>query len=655
VDNLIKTAIILVAGFGSRLMPLTETIPKCLVQVKGKPILVNTLDNLEKNGIKEVILVIGHLGDVIKAAIGKNYRGIDIKYITSEEYKTTNSMYSLWLAREYLKKGSLIIEGDSVSEEGLIKKALSLDSKKSHWILDTFTEEYDGSMSTSNDKGRIVELEVIKDDPDKIKEKLKDKSKKRWKSTGIVKITPEYGEKLVQWLDEEVENKNTNWYYDLVIAKHLNDVPLYVCDITSMKWFEIDNFDDLKRAETIFKFGFGMKYVIIIGDGMVDLPIDDLNGKTPLEVADIKNLNFITKNGKTGLMQTMYPGLPVGSIVANMAILGFDPRAYYPNGRASFEALAQNIFLDKNDIAFRCNLISTENSKIKSFSADLIENKTALNIIDNLNFKINDIEIYAGQSYRNTLVLRNSKFHAQDVKAYEPHMNIGKNFKDIMLEGKDDESKYGVKILNDLMLKSIDKINEINIKLNSKANMIWLWSPSSTPNLPEFKEKYGIKGSIVAGLDFMRGIGIASGMDTKEIKGATGYIDTNLKEKLKYAKNFLRNNDLVYVHINAPDEESHEHNTKNKIFAIERIDKEIIGPLKEFLDEEFKDNYRIVILPDHYTLISDGTHRDNPVPYVIYGKSVKKDDVEVFNEKTIRGNVIKGHEFMNLLLQKEIK
>lgn len=649
-----KKAIILVAGTGSRLRPLTETIPKCLVQVKWKPILVNTLDILEKNGIKEVIIVVGHLGDVIKAAIGGNYCGMKIQYIINEKYNKTNSMYSLWLARDYLKNGSLIIEGDSISEEGLINKVLELDNNKSYWVLDQFTEGYDGSMSTSDKNGRIRKIEVLKDSKI-IKERLKKSPKNRWKSTGIVKVTSDYGEKLAQWLDEEFKKGNTSIYYDLVIAKHINDHPLYVCDITGMRWFEIDNFDDLKRAEIVFRSGFGMKYVIIIGDGMADFPLDGLNGKTPLEVSDTKNLNYITKNGKTGLMQTTYPSLPIGSIVANMGLLGFDPKIYYPNGRASFEALAQEIFLDKNDVAFRCNLISTENDKIKDFTAGSIENEKALKIINSLNFEEDGIEIYAGQSYRNVLILRNAKFHAKDIKAYEPHMNIGNDFKSILLEGKDKESKKGAKFLNSLMLKSIDRIKELNKKVNSKANIIWLWSPSSTPKLPRFKDKYGIKGAIVAGLDFMRGVGMAAHMEAKEIKGATGYLNTNLKEKLKYAKNFLRNNDLVYVHINAPDEESHQHNIKNKIRAIERIDKEIVGPLKEFLDEEFHNNYRIVVLPDHYTLISDGTHNGKKVPFVIYGVGVKKDNITRFNENDIKGDTMKSYDLIKTLLQKEIQ
>lgn len=650
---MIKTAVILVAGFGSRLFPLTETIPKCLVQVKGKPILINTLDNLEKNGIEDVVIVVGHKGDVIKAAVGDEYHGMRIQYITSEIYSKTNSMYSLWLAKEHLKKGSLIIEGDSISEEALIKKALSLDAKKTYWILDTFTEIHDGSMSSSDESNRIINLEVLRE-PEIIKEKLKDKSYKKWKSTGILKVTPEYGKVLASWLDEEVKKGNTNLYYDLVIAMHLADVPIYVCDITGMKWFEIDNFDDLKIAESIFQSGFGMKYVILIGDGMADLPLQELGGKTPLEAAETKNLDYITKHGKTGLMQTMFPGLPIGSIVANMGILGYNPKLYYPNGRASFEAIAQDIFLGDNDIVFRCNLISTGDGKIKDFTAGLIRDEDALEIVDNLNFEEKDIEVYAGQSYRNILVLRNSKFKASDIMAFEPHMNIGRNFKELMLEGKIKDAKEGAKLLNKLVLQSIERIKEINKKVKSKADMIWLWSPSSAPKLPKFKDMFGIKGAIVAGLDFMRGIGISGGLETKEIKGATGYLDTNLKEKLKYAKNFLRSNDLVYVHVNAPDEEAHQHNIKNKILAIERIDKEVIGPLIEFLESEFKDNYRIAVLPDHYTLISNGKHTDNYVPYVVYGKGVPKDKVVEFNEKSIKGNVIKSYEFMKLFLKKEI-
>ena len=192
-----------------------------------------------------------------------------------------------------------------------------------------------------------------------------------------------------------------------------------------------------------------------------------------------------------------------------------------------------------------------------------------------------------------------------------------------------------VERLNKLLLESINQLRKLNQKYHSKADMLWLWSASSKAELPSFFSKYKKRGAIVAGMDFIKGIGIAANMEVKNIPGATSYLDTNLKNKLKYAQNYLRNCDIVFIHVNAADEEAHRHHIPNKIRAIERIDHEIVGPMLQFLNLNFPDDYRIAILIDHYTLISDGTHNETNVPFAVYGKLVQKDSASKFSEEEV--------------------
>lgn len=640
----IKKAIILTAGLGSRLKPLTDEVPKCLTEVNGIPILEQNLRILEKNGIEETVIVIGYLGDVIIKKMGNRCGNMRISYIWNRIYDETNTMYSAWLARKYLKQGAIMIEGDSVFEEGLIKKALATPSNKTYWIGDRFNENFTGSMSTTDKKGRIVNTKIVRG-------RLGEYKPNFYKSTGVLKITPEYGKVFSKWLEQDIKKGEVKIYYDLVIAKHLKDAPIFIYDITEKsRWAEIDNLEDLERAEVLFK---PTKYVIVLMDGAADLPIPELGNKTPLEAAQIPNIDYLAEHGKTGLMRTMYPGLPVCSIVANLGVLGYNPARYYPNGRATFEALAQNIFLDKNDIAFRCNLVSLQNDKLKDFTASHLPDKDARNLLSNLKLPNSKLEIYPGQSYRNLLILRNVKLNAGEIEAPEPHMNIGKPIKEILLKGNTARGKKVSCFLNKFILDSISQIKELNKKFKTSADMIFLWSPSSAPKLFSFHRKFGIDGAVVSGLDFMRGIGIVARMENKKTPGATGESNTNLMAKLKDAQNHLIYNDLVYLHINAPDEESHDKKIKGKIKIIERIDKEIVGPMLKFLNQKFPNRYRIAVLPDHYTLLKDGTHSDQLVPYLVYGEDIKKDRVQRFNEKDIGGKsrtIIKSYEFMDFLL-----
>ncbi len=643
----INTAVILVAGLGSRLKPLTDEVPKCLTEVNGRSILERTLDALVQNGFKKVVIVVGYLGKVIVQKIGTRFGPLEIEYIWNEVYDETNSMYSAWLARTYLQEGALLIEGDTLYEQNILRRVLQTPADKTYWVVNRFTPEFLGSMSIADSEGRIRQLEIVR-------ERLVEYQENQYKSTGILKIAPEYGKLFSGWLDEDVRQGQVQIYYDMVIAKHLEDEPIYVFDITGSKWVEVDSFDDLRIAEAQFRL---TKYVIVVIDGAADLPIPSLGDRTVLEAAQIPTIHELASRGMTGLMRTIYPGLPIGSIVANMGLLGYNPVRYYPSGRASFEALGQNIFLGDNDITFRCNLIALEDGKIKDFTSDNISDQQARQIIENLSLPSDEFRLYPGQSYRNLLITRHTSSAAKDFISWEPHHNIGRPIEELLLVGKTPEAEKLAKVLNEFMFHSIDQIKELNKKFQTPADMIFLWSPSATPWLPAFQRKYNITGAVVCGLDFLRGIAYAAGLDASKVPGATGYSDTNLQAKLEFAQNRLRYHDLAFVHINAPDEEAHRLDPVAKVRILEKIDRELIKPLYHFLESNFAGEYRIAILPDHYTLSKDGTHTDHLVPYLVYGKGIKRDDVRQFTEKAVSAksvSIIKSYEFMDFFLVRPV-
>lgn len=403
-----------------------------------------------------------------------------------------------------------------------------------------------------------------------------------------------------------------------------------------------------------------MKYLVIVGDGMGDLPIPELNNLTPLEKAKTPNLDKISQKGSVGLMKTIFPNLPVGSIVGNMGIMGFNPYEFYPHGRASFEALAQGITLNEGDIAFRCNLISLEGEKIRDFTAESIDDGDALSMLTHLKIQQNEfeIEIYPGMSYRNLLIVRNAGIEADEVTCFEPHMNIGEEIHDILPHGRTKQSRQIIPILRNLLIDSISQFKELNKRYKTKADMIWLWSPSSHPVMPDIFDTYKITGGIVCGMDFLKGIGLAAGMRTIHIPGANAYINTNYKGKRETAINFFEKDDLVYVHVNGPDEEGHKKNPTGKVKAIELLDQEIIGPIYEHCNEKFGEEFRVMILPDHYTLCKDGKHTNHDIPVVIAGKGIATNKAQRLTEEQAEksgSHFGRSYNFMQKFLhQKEI-
>jgi 2,3-bisphosphoglycerate-independent phosphoglycerate mutase len=367
-----------------------------------------------------------------------------------------------------------------------------------------------------------------------------------------------------------------------------------------------------------------MKTVLVIIDGLGDVPNPNLDFKTPLEVAITPHLDFMATNGKIGRINTVFDGFPIESMVCIMGLLGYEPEKFYPSGRASFEALARGIVLNPSDLVLRCNIISLDDSKkkISDFTAGLITDDDAKKIISQIKLPFDNWELYSGQSYRNLLVIRNANSDVKNIKCFEPHMNIWNNINDLYPYNKSNSNDIIMKNVQHFLFDTINQIKKMELPDTCKADMLWVWSPSIKPDWPSFKSRTGLTATFVGALDFLHGIAIAANINYEIIPGATGYIDTDYKAKGEYAKKELENNDLVLIHINATDEEAHQRNYVGKTKAIENIDRYIIGPTLDELEKKYKNNFRIAVCGDHETNSIDGKHGKSPVPYLVYGKGI---------------------------------
>jgi 2,3-bisphosphoglycerate-independent phosphoglycerate mutase len=399
-----------------------------------------------------------------------------------------------------------------------------------------------------------------------------------------------------------------------------------------------------------------MKYVVIIGDGMADYPLDELNGKTPLQASVIPNMDYIASRGVNGFLKTVPEGMEPGSDVANLAIMGYDPKQYY-TGRGPLEAASIGADLKAGEVAFRCNFITEKDGILTDFNANHISTEESGKLIDALNKEFDEVgEFYLGVSYRNLLVVNNEETAA--LKSMPPHDIVGENIEENLLRPFDDKN---AQLLNKIMKESqelLEKhpVNKERIKAGKNpANMIWLWGQGVKPEMPLFKEKYGLNGATITGVDLIKGLGVYLGLTNIDVPGATGYFDTDYDAKAKYAINALDENDLVFVHVEAPDEAGHAGDIKEKIKGIENIDHKIVGKL---LDELPKfDDYAISVLPDHATPIKVKTHTVDPIPYAMCSTGGVKDDVSQYNEFSAKKGslgTIEGYKFMNNFLKNMI-
>lgn len=385
-----------------------------------------------------------------------------------------------------------------------------------------------------------------------------------------------------------------------------------------------------------------MKYAVILYDGMADYPVPALGGKTPMMLAKKPNFDKLAQKGEVGLVRTVAEGLKPGSDVANLSVMGYDPMKYY-TGRSPLEAVSIGVKMADDDIALRCNLVTLSDEEnyddktMVDYSAGDISSADAAEIIKTVQevFGNDEFAFYNGVSYRHCLIHHGGTVELGNMTP--PH-----DISDRVI-GPYISTAPTAKKLVDLMRKSYDVLKDhpVNKKRIAEgkrpANSIWLWGEGKKPMLPLFSDLYGIKGSVISAVDLLKGIGIAAGMNTPEVEGATGYIDTNFEGKANAAVEELKNGaDLVYVHIEAPDECGHRNEPENKVKAIELIDEKVLPVIINGL-EEIGDDYKIMILPDHPTPIVTKTHASDPVPYMIYKKSAEKDSgVESINEDTAK-------------------
>jgi len=369
-----------------------------------------------------------------------------------------------------------------------------------------------------------------------------------------------------------------------------------------------------------------MKLVVLLGDGMADLPLVQLQGKTPLQAAKKPNMDRLARRGRSGLAQTVPEGFPPGSDVANLSVMGYSPSQHY-SGRAPLEAAAMGVVLGKTDIAFRCNFVTIEGGIMQDYSAGHITTKEGRELIEALQPLMPERRLYPGVSYRNLLVLQ------AGAKAIctPPHDISDQPVAGHLPSGPDAELHIQLMQAAQSVLAG-HPVNMRRIAAGKRpANAIWLWGQGPAPTMPSFTEKYGLKGAMISAVDLLKGIGRYAGLEVIDVAGATGNIDTNYEGKVQAALQALKRLDFVYLHVEAPDEMGHEGNTELKVKAIELFDERVVGPVVEGLEKSGED-WRVLLLPDHATPISIKTHSRDPVPFTIAGTGVQPDGVESFDE-----------------------
>lgn len=408
-----------------------------------------------------------------------------------------------------------------------------------------------------------------------------------------------------------------------------------------------------------------MKYIILLGDGMADRPHPSLGGKTCLQAAKTPNLDSLATRGAVGMVRTVPDGFPPGSDVANLTVMGYDPREYY-TGRSPLEAASIGVELAADDVAYRCNFVtlrvtggktatsSRRHAVLEDFSAGHISTEEARELIEDIDKKIgNDhIRFYPGVSYRHLMVWKGGK---DKIECTPPHDIQDKCIEDYLPRGEGDE------VINGLMEASFDVLQ--NHPLNKArhesgkraANSIWLWGQGKRPKMPTFREKYGIEGAVISAVDLTKGLGIYAGFEVINVPGATGWIDTNYVGKAEHALWALKTKDFVYVHVEAPDEAGHAGDLEKKVKAIEDFDELLVGNIIHGM-KQF-DEYRILALPDHPTPIEIRTHSNEPVPFILYENTQEQKRGPVSYDERIAERADKltfeqGHLLMDYLLRK---
>lgn len=396
-----------------------------------------------------------------------------------------------------------------------------------------------------------------------------------------------------------------------------------------------------------------MKYIVVLGDGMADEPIDALGGKTPLEYADTPAMDRLSKCGEIGLVQTIPEGMKPGSDTANLAVLGYDPKIYY-SGRSPLEALSIGVPMKDTDIALRCNIVTIseedgpfEEKTIIDHSSGEISTEECGVLLEAVKAELQNetYQFYVGTSYRHCLIWN----QGQVMELSQPHDVLGQVIGQYLPE--DENLLYMMKRSYEILVD-----HPINIERKKKglnpANCCWFWGAGTKPMLSSFEEKNHKKGMMVSAVDLLKGIAVGAGMGVAHVEGANGGLHTNYEGKVQAALDALKNGyDFAYIHVEAPDEMGHQGSVEKKVQAIEYLDKRVIGPLTESLDREGTP-YRLLVMPDHPTPIRVRTHTSDSIPYLLYDSTDLKEESWNYNEKEAKasGNMEpEGHKLIDKL------
>lgn len=404
-----------------------------------------------------------------------------------------------------------------------------------------------------------------------------------------------------------------------------------------------------------------MKYVVVLCDGMADYPVPALGGKTPMMCADKPHIDALAQKGEVGLVRTVAAGLKPGSDVANMSVLGFDPKKYY-TGRSPLEAASIGVDLKDTDVTLRTNLVTLsdepnyEEKTMVDYCAGDISTAEAAEIMKDVeaHFGNEMFKFYAGVSYRHCLVWSNGTTDLGNMTP--PHDISGRVVGEYL--SKSENAKPLIQMMKDsYAFLSEHPVNKKRVAEGKRpANSIWMWGEGKKPMLSAFYDLYGKKGAIISAVDLLKGIAKCAKMEAPEVEGATGYIDTNFEGKAHAAVDALKNGcDFAYIHLEAPDECGHRNEPENKVKAIEMIDSRVLPIVLDGL-QEIGEDYKIMVLPDHPTPIVTQTHAADPVPYLIYHKANEKQGVETVNEETAKNTGVfieNGPDIMRKFLEEE--
>ncbi len=375
-----------------------------------------------------------------------------------------------------------------------------------------------------------------------------------------------------------------------------------------------------------------MKYIILVPDGVADEPVPSLGGKTPLEAANTPHMDFMAQHGLSGLVQTIPQGMPPGSDVGNLSLMGYNPAGCL-SGRAPLEAANLGIDIKDDEIAFRCNLVTVTDGKMVDYSAGHISIEEADAIMKDMARELNNdhFHYYTGKSYRHILIIRSPAINTlKNITCTPPHDILNKSIDAYLPQGA----------MADILLDQIERskkilsahpVNLARIKAGKlPATSTWFWGQGERPRLQSYRSKFGLNGSVISAVDLVNGIGRIIGLNVISVPGVTGYLDTNFKGKSQYALESLKDHDFVFVHVEATDETGHNGDVDGKVKAVEHFDTDVVAPV--LLWAKTHPDVRILVSPDHPTPLCKRTHTSAAVPFVMYGKGIESNGLAEYNE-----------------------